>query len=76
MVNQQSRVLDRTSSKRLPVDVVKRLDEGRFSGKGGMGGWWNTFLAFFSMEVCTMETRRVNGMSALLTSVACAVDYQ
>jgi hypothetical protein len=37
---------------------------------------WNTFLAFFSMEVCTMETRRVNGMSALLISVACAVDHQ
>jgi hypothetical protein len=40
-------------------------------------GWWagwNTFLAFFSMEF--VQWRRVNGMSALLTLVACAVDWR
>jgi hypothetical protein len=34
VVNQQSRVSDRTSSKRLLVDVVKRLDRVGFSDKG------------------------------------------
>jgi hypothetical protein len=33
-------------------------------------------FSFLLDGVCTMETRRVNGMSALLTSVACAVGRQ
>ena len=57
------------------MDVVKRLDKGGFSGEEGTGvDGWNTFLAFFSMEF--VRWRRVNGMSALLTSVACAVNRQ